>query len=182
MKFLTFLPIAFLCIVSDVFAQERGIGVSPSSIEIEQRVEWPYTVALTVTNLSSETENFEVTFEKDADGIVSSTPGRFSLESLARSRVLVTFEEPRHETEGLVKVVSIRTSADGFTTGTGVKIPFHIEARLDNTKFFAGVREAFGGFLGFHQLFGAGMILITIILLWQIAQMISPWIFSSNKQ
>jgi len=162
-------------------AQERGIGVSPSSIEIGQNVEWPYTIPLTVTNLSSETENFEITFEKDENTVVSASPGRFSIDAGARTRVLVVFEEPRGMAEGLVKVVSTKTSPEGFTTGTGVKIPFYIEAQNDSTKFLAGVSEAFGGFLGFHQFFGAGMIFSTLILLWYLADIARLWIFNFEK-
>ncbi len=182
MKFLIFLSVAFLFAVSNVFAQERGIGVSPANIEIGENAEGPYTVSLTVTNLSSETESFEVTFEKDEGTIVSSSPGRFSLDAGANTRVLVAFDPPAGgSAEGLVRVVSTRTSPDGFTTGTGVKIPFHIEAQGDNTKFLAGVSKAFGGFGGFHQLFGAGMIFATLILLWYVSDIVRLWILNSDK-
>jgi len=181
MKFLIFLSIAFLCTVSDVFAQERGIGVSPSNIEIGENAEWPYTVPMVVTNLSSEAENFEVTFEKDEGTIVSASPGRFSLDAGAHTHVLVVFEEPRGAVEGLVKVVSIRTSPEGLTTGTGVEIPFRIEG-VEAAKFLASVEEALGRFLGFHQLFGAGMILATLILLWYLSDIARIWIFNSGKR
>ena len=159
-------------VVSEALALERGIGVTPAKIEVGQNVEWPYTFPITVTNLSSETENFEVTFDKDEDTIVSVSPGRFSLDALVSARVLVAFDPPAgRSAEGIVEVVSTRTSPEGFTTGTGVKIPFHIEKS-----------EAFGGFGGFHQLFGAGMMLATLILLWYLSDIVRSWIFNSDKR
>lgn len=181
MKLFVSFALVFLSAVSDVYAQERGIGVSPANIEIGQNVEWPYTVDLAVTNLSSETENFEVTFDKNAGVVVSALPGRFSLKSGERGLVMVTFEEPRRRADGLVKIVSTKTSPDGFTTGTGVKLPFRVEAQGDNKKFLAGVNEAFGGFGGFHQLFGAGMILVTLVLLWYFSGMVRTWISNFEK-
>ena len=165
--------LAFVLIscAGSVVAQERGIGVTPAKIEVGQNVEWPYTFPITVTNLSSETENFEVTFEKDEDTIVSVSPGRFSLNAGASARVLAVFEEQRSTAEGLVKIVSLRTSPEGFTTGTGVKIPFQIEKS-----------EALGSFGGFHQLFGAGMMLATLILLWYLSDIARSWIFNSDKR
>jgi hypothetical protein len=163
-------------------AQERGIGVTPAKIEVGQNVEWPFAVPITVTNLSSETENFEVTFEKDVGTIVSVSPGRFSLDSGASARVLVTFEQPRGKMEGLVKVVSSRISPEGFTTGTGVKIPFYIMAQGDSMEFLAGVGAVFRGFGGFDQLFGAGMILATLILLWCVSGITGTWISNSEKR
>lgn len=166
--------VLMFCVGSAV-ARERGIGVSPANIVIGQNAEWPYTVPLTVTNLSSETENFEVTFEKDEGTIVSASPGRFSLDEGASARVLVTFERPRGAAEGLVKVVSIRTSVEGFTTGTGVKIPFRLAAELSSAQAklsLAGASEAFG----------AGMMIATLILLWHLSGIIRLWIFNSEKR
>ena len=162
-------------------AQERGIGVTPAKIEVGQNVEWPYTFPITVTNLSSETENFEVTFDKDEDTIVSVSPGRFSLDALVSARVLVAFDPPAGgAAEGIIEVVSTRTSPEGFTTGTGVRIPFQI-GKADSTKFLAGVSEALGGFGGFHRLFGAGMMVATLILLWYVSDIARSWIFNSGK-
>ena len=181
MKYLVCSIFSLLFYWGSVTAQERGIGVSPAKIEIGQGVEWPYTVPIAVTNFSSQAENFEVTFEKGEDTDISALPGRFALDAGVSGRVLVTFEKPRQTAEGLVKVVSTRTSLEGFTTGTGVKIPFRIE-KADGEKFLAGASEALGGRLGFRQLFGAGMILATILLLWQVAIMVRSWMPNSNKQ
>ncbi|GEM_PF-3277767 len=165
----------------NAIAQERGIGVSPARIEIGQNMELPYTVPITVTNLSSETESFEVMFDKDKGTIVSASPGRFSLDAGVNTRVLVTFEDPRSQTDGLIKVVSLRVSADGLTTGTGVKIPFRI-GKVDTRSFLAGAGEVFGGFRGFSQLFGAAMILATLILLWYLSGIARTWIFNSDRR
>lgn len=163
-------------------AQERGIGVMPAEIEIAGQGEWPSVVPLTVTNVSSETESFEVTFEKDEDTVVSAVPGRFSLDALESARVLVTFEEPKGAAEGFLRVVSTRSSVEGFAMGTGVKVPFQIEVQGDNTRFLAGVGEILRGFGGFHKLFGAAMILATLILLWYVSDIAKPWIFNSGKR
>jgi len=164
-------------------AEERGIGVTLSAIEITENTEWPYTVVITVTNFSAETENFKVLVEKSSflhNFSVGVDPGRFALARGASRRILLTFEEPRQGTDGFVKVLSLRTSLDGFTTGMGVKIPFYIE-KVQTAKFLAGMGEIFSD-RGFNWLFGAGMILVTIIFLWQISVMIRSWILSSSKQ
>ena len=170
-----------ICLSAVAFskAEGLGIGVTPAKVEIGQNVEWPYTVSLMVTNFSTEAEKFDVLFEKDAYVAVSVVPGRFSLESGERGHVLVTFEEPRRPAQGLIKIVSTRTSPEGFTTGTGVKIPFQIEKGSD-TRFLAGIGEAFEG-VGFLWLFGAGMIFATLLLLWQISAIVRIWIFNSDK-
>lgn len=148
-------------------AQERGIGVSPAKINIDQNVEWPYTVPIIVTNFSEQQEQFEV-FGAQAN------PGRFMLEAGASRRVMVTFDESG---EGEVKVLSMRMSEEGLNTGTGVKIPFRV-AEANDSRFLAGAGEASGGF---PYIFGTAVLLITIILLWQIAGIIRPWINSSKQ-
>ena len=167
----------YLPIIVLAEAGERGVGVTPAAIEIAERVEWPHTVGITVTNFSAETENFEVLVEKSSflhNFSVGVNPGRFALARGASRRILLTFEEPKQAVNGFVKVLSLRNSLDGFTTGTGVKIPFYIE-KVQTTKFLAGVGEIFSD-RGFNWLFGAGMILVTIIFLWQIAVIIRSWI------
>src|SRR3989344_8734873 len=63
--------------VGSAMAQERGIGVSLSKIEIGQNVEWPYTLPITVTNLSSETEVLEIHSKKMKERLFLSRPGDF---------------------------------------------------------------------------------------------------------
>lgn len=168
--------VALVFYTEDVRAQERGIGVSPANIEIGQTTEWPYTVPLLVTNLSSETESFEVTFEKEEGMSVSVVPGRFSLGVGEVGRVLVVFEKPKRESRGFVKVAAIRTSPaspslggpEGFTTGTGVKIPFLISGE-SNTKFLSAAAVAFGSQHGSGRVFGMLAIFAAIISLWYVA-------------
>jgi len=160
------------------YAQERGIGVTPGTIEIAEPVDWPYTVPVTVTNFSAEQEQFEILFEKSDGVIVSALPARFALEAGASNRVMITFEEPAESTEGLIKVLSPKTSEQGFVTGTGIKIPFRVGVD-NNAKFLAGASEAAGSF---SYMLGSGLVLITVFLLWQIAQLVRLWMFNSNKQ
>ena len=178
MRYIVFgiLVFALMFYGGGVLAQERGIGVSPAKIEIGQNAEWPYTIPITVTNFSSEAENFEVTFEKNVDTIVSAAPGRFSLDAGGSARVLVTFEEPRRlaeaelsSAEGFVEILSMRTSPEGFTTGTGLKIPFRIEAQNDSTKFLAGAGEAFSHFGWFPKVLGMLVIFMALWALWHVS-------------
>ena len=169
-------------------AQTLGIGVSPANIEIGQNAEWPYTVPLFVTNLSSETENFEVTFDKDAGGIASVSPGRFSLKSGERGLVLVMFGEPGPRADGLVKIVSTKTSPEGFTTGTGIEVPFHIvgtsfsseqletERFGDTSVFYAAAGEylALGSWYG--RIWGGIAILMSIAFLMFLSLRVSKYL------
>lgn len=150
------LIVGFL-VPSVVAAQEQGLGVSPSRISIEADVEWPYTVLLTVTNFSEEEEQFEVFG-------VSANPGRFSLGAKESRRVLVTFEGPG---SGTVEVVSKRTSPEGFTTGTGMKIPFEV-GKQDSVNFVAGVAWS-SGWGSISQVFAGLMMLLAIGFLWYLA-------------
>ena len=155
--------------VFEAAASERGIGVSPAKIEIGEGVEWPHTIPITVTNFSSEAENFEVTFKKEEEMIVSVVPGRFLLGVGEVGRVLVVFEKPKRETQGLVKVAAIRTSSEGFTTGAGVKIPFEVGEEEDSRKFLAAAVVAFGNWNGLGRVFGIFAIFAAIISLWHVA-------------
>lgn len=172
--------------VSAAEAQERGLGVSPAKIEIDESVEWPYTVPITITNFSAETDQFELMVEKPSsikNFSVGIDSGRFLLESGARRRVLLTFEKPGQETKGLIAIVSTRISPEEFVTSTGVKVPYHISSKalgIDDTRFLAGVSKV-GGERWSTWLFGAGMILATLILLWFLSDSIRTWIFNSNK-
>lgn len=148
-------------------AQERGIGVSLAEITITNQVDFPYTVPITVTNFSESEEQFEVSG-------AAASPGRFSLKSMESKRVLVTFEEPA---EGELKVLSLQTSQNGLSTGTGVKIPFSVQGESDSV-FLASAQENAGAF---PYMFGATVILVAIILLWHIAGIIRPWVANSNK-
>jgi len=138
-------------------AQEHGLGVSPARIEIPENVEWPYVVPLMVTNFSAETEQFEVTN-------VSAVPGRFELGGGERRQVLVTFEGPG---AGTIQVVSKRVSPEGFTTGTGMKIPFETENQ-NNSNFVAGAALA-SGWGNMAQVFAGLMMLLAIGFLWYLA-------------
>jgi len=164
-----------LSIWTDVFAQERGIGVSPAKIEIAEDVEWPYTTPLFVTNLSESAELYEVTFENTPQGIVSASPGRFRLASGDTGRVLLNFENPQQEVTGLIRVVASRYSPEGFETGAGLKIPFHIagervkgEERVESS-FLASVGDAFRNNSLFSWIFGILAILMAIVFLWYLA-------------
>ncbi|HEX9721909.1 MAG TPA: hypothetical protein VGA53_01450 [Candidatus Paceibacterota bacterium] len=145
-----------------------GIGVSPAEIEIAGQVEWPYTVPITVTNFSDREEQFEV-FGAQAN------PGRFSLGAGESRQVAVNFDQPA---EGVVKVLSMRTSAEGLSTGTGVKIPFRVADPADS-RFLASANDAVGVF---PYIFGTGVILVSLLLLWYIAGIIKLWLATSNKQ
>ena len=183
MKYIGFFVFSLLlaAFVVDAQAEERGIGVSPAKIEIAENVEWPYTIPITVTNFSAKEEHFEVLFEKN-NVVVSALPGRFILESGASGRTFITFEEPRQAAQGLVKIVSTQTSPDGFTTGTGIKIPFVIE-KGNNAKFLASAAQTSGSSAGgFSYMFGIGLILVTIVLLWYFSNIVRSWILSSNKR
>lgn len=175
--------------VSEASASERGIGVSPAKIEIGGNAEWPYTVPMTVTNLSSETENFEVTFDKDAGVIASVSPGRFLLKSGERGLMLVTFEEPRHSADGLVKIVSTKTSPEGFTTGTGIEVPFHIAGtsfsseQLETERFgdmsvFSAAAGEYLALDSWHErMWGGIVILMSIVFLLFLSMRVSKYLY-----
>jgi len=165
----TILIVGFLA-PGDIEAQERGVGVTPSEITIEQDVEWPYVVSFLVTNFSEDTEQFEVTFEKEVNTNLSAAPGRFELGSGERKQVLVTFDPPvggSGPAGGFIKVVSKRTSLQGFTTGTGMKIPFTI-AKQSDVKFVAGAAGA-SSWGSMSQVFAGLIMLLAIGFLWYLA-------------
>ena len=170
MKYLVLSILISLFVFGVANAQERGIGVTPAEIVVEQNIQWPYTIPITVTNFSAQEEQFEV-FGAQAN------PGRFVLEAGASRQVAVTFDPPAGgPAQGIIKVLSMQTSESGLSTGTGVKIPFRVQGS-DNTKFLASANQA--GMWSY--LFGAGLVLASLLLLWQIARIIQPWV-SSNKQ
>lgn len=170
MKFiLPFSLVVFFLFVPDVDAQNRGIGVSPAKIEVGNNVEWPYTVPLLVTNFSSERELFEVTVEKGEGTEVSFNPGRFTLESNQTGRVLVTFEKPEQGLSGMIRIAATRVLPEGLTTGTGVKIPFFLASAAESTGRFS-------------QIFGAFLIFATLLLLWQLSNIVEPWVWHSTKR
>lgn len=178
MKSFILLTMVLLLWSGSVMAQERGIGVTPARIEIGSNVEWPYTVPLLVTNFSSERELFEVTLKKDHDVAIGVDPGRFTLDAGKTTRILLTFENPGKELSGMIRIAATRTSAEGLATGTGIEIPFQIETG-ENTKFLASAAESAGRF---SQIFGAFLILATLVVLWQLSNIVEPWIWHSTKR
>jgi hypothetical protein len=139
-------------------AFESGVGVTPSRITVEQNVEWPYTVPITVTNFSAQEEQFEVLG-------AAANPGRFVLGPGGTRSALVTFDGPGN---GTIKVVSKRVSEEGFTTGTGVKIPFEVHGQQPGVNFTAGAALA-SGWGSMAQVFAGFVILLAIWFLWYLA-------------
>jgi len=173
MKYLVLSILISLFVFGVANAQERGIGVTPAEIVVEQNIQWPYTVPITVTNFSAQEEQFEV-FGAQAN------PGRFVLEAGASRQVAVTFDPPAGgPAQGIIKVLSMQTSESGLSTGTGIKIPFRVQG-VDNSRFLASANQTDGG--NFPYIFGAGILLITLFLLWQMAGIVRVWIFNSSKQ
>ena len=162
-------------------AQERGIGVSPANFEIPESVSWPYTIPLFVTNLSSEKELFEITFDKNQQGNISANSGRFTLGSEETGRVLLTFDDPKREISGIVLVSATRVSPEGLTTGKGIEVPFRIggsaaipkKNQVQKNSLLASVYEIFGKKEMSGQIIGALAILFSILLLWRIASLIT---------
>ncbi|MEK7542636.1 MAG: DUF4430 domain-containing protein [Patescibacteria group bacterium] len=173
MKLTLFLYVIFLIGVGFgvSHAQERGIGITPSKIEIQEGIEWPYTVPVEVFNLSSGREQFEVTFEKNRKGEISVSPGRFSLESGEKRKILVTFDRPQGKASGFIRVATLGNTED-FPTGTGIKIPFSLISDMEREPFIASISSSNQTYGWFPWVLGTGMILVTLFLLWHFTQKI----------
>lgn len=105
-------------------AQERGIGVSPERISIEEGQEFPFSQSILVKNLSDSTEWIEVSISRTLIGFAIAEPGHFALESGQVARVNLHFDRPESvEGNGVIRISGRRTSAEGISTGTGVEIP-----------------------------------------------------------
>lgn len=187
MKFMLFLFVIYLLGAWSLgfgvsYAQERGIGVTPAKIEIPEGVEWPYAVPVEVFNLSSAKEQFEVTLEAPPIQRLSAgvEPGRFSLESGEKRKILVTFEDPRRETSGFVKIAAMGKE-ENFPTGTGIKIPFSIASEAKSSPFIASVASLRQNYRWFPWVLGTGMIAATLFLLWHFSDTVRVWILDSNK-
>jgi hypothetical protein len=168
-------------------AAEFGIGVRPAKIEVFSSVDWPYTVPITVTNVSAQQAQVEVSFEKEKHDVMIASPARFSLEGKGKKQVLVTFEEPvQGFAEGFVQMALFQSTENEheLVTGTGMKIPFSIQgvqAEKEQVQLLAGVGILYEG-LHAGWFMGAGMILLTLFLLWHIASFVQQiWLKNSNK-
>jgi len=170
-----FLIIALFSILYSLFflpieAQARGIGISPAKIEIEDVGDWPYTVPIFVTNYSSEKELFEVIIDSEEKS-VSVTPGRFILEGGEKARILAMFEQPQEYTSGNIQISAVRSSPEGFVTGTGMKIPFQIsgigQISEESSELLANAAVGVGG--NSPMLFAWFMIVVALLLLWYVS-------------
>jgi len=185
LSYLFFTMFLILSMPGFTFAQTRGIGVSPARIEIRNNAEWPHTASIFVTNYSTEKELFEITLQDEAR-IVSVAPGRFVLESREKGRVLITFEEPRKNTSGVLNISAVRSSPEGLVTGTGIKIPFEISGSSivplrvseDDSKLLANVVGTLTGEI--RMLFPVFMILVVLLLLWYGADTMRRFLYSSK--
>ncbi|OHA70207.1 MAG: hypothetical protein A3E07_01720 [Candidatus Wildermuthbacteria bacterium RIFCSPHIGHO2_12_FULL_45_9] len=153
-----------------VFAQEQGIGVSPARIEKDDIAEWPYAKTLLVTNYSDEKELYEVA-TKTINRTISVNPGRFVLNPGETGRVMASFEKPA---QGVFQISAVKTSAEGFATGTGIEAPFSVSGNdmsmvsQDASQFAAGSAAVNFSSSGF--VIGSGILLFLIFVLWKISR------------
>ena len=168
--------------VSEAIASERGIGVSPARIDVEQVLEWPYTTSILVTNLSSQEEIFTITSDQN---FISANPGRFPLESGEKKLITLTFENSGTDITGIIKIAGTRVSPDGFVTGTGIKVPFMIEggstmlsAGTEQQEIFlAGIAGASNNLITRSIAIGLMAIIAVLVILWYFSIFARRYVF-----
>ncbi|MEK7510517.1 MAG: hypothetical protein AAB567_03130 [Patescibacteria group bacterium] len=164
-----------------VEAASRGIGISPARIELEGVSSWPHTVPLLVTNLSQEPEWFEITLPQNHQDMVSIHPSRFPLDPQRTVHVVVTFGEPKEGISGVIRIAATRTLPEGFETGTGIEVPFHIsDTFLKKSAPFSGAVHGIASGFWHEKVWGGLVILMSILFLWFLAQYATKKLFQSH--
>ncbi len=115
---------AFLLSFEHTSAETRGIGVSPSKIILSGEESYPVSIDVTITNFSESREWVEISFSKNLAPFALAEPGRFALEGGSARKIKVVFDQPKSlKDSGVIRISASRTSAQGFSTGTGIEIP-----------------------------------------------------------
>jgi hypothetical protein len=97
---LTITPV-YLAVFGTAYANERGVGVSPSIINLSEEENYPVYKEIIVSNLSGSDEWIEISFSQNLIPFALAEPGRFALEKGKAGKITVIFDKPLSLRESL---------------------------------------------------------------------------------